>query len=38
MMSNDFEGDKEFSNWASETLLAELEKFGALGGIISNNA
>ena len=37
-MSNDFEGDKEFSNWASETLLAELEKFGALGGIISNNA
>ena len=37
MMSEDFDGDKEFSNWASETLLAELEKFGALGGVATNN-
>ena len=36
MMSEDFDGDKEFSNWASETLLAELEKFGALGGVAAN--
>ena len=38
MMSEDFDGDKEFSNWASETLLAELEKFGALGGVAANNS
>ena len=38
MMSDDFDGDKEFSTWASETLLAELEKFGALGGSIINVA
>lgn len=38
MMSEDFDGDKEFSTWASETLLAELEKFGALGGSIMNVA
>jgi len=38
MMSADFDGDKEFSTWASETLLAELEKFGALGGTINNVA
>lgn len=38
MMTEDFDGDKEFSTWASETLLAELEKFGALGGSIMNVA
>ena len=38
MMSEDFDGDKEFSSWASETLLAELEKFGALGGSLMNVA
>ena len=38
MMSEGFNGDKEFSTWASETLLAELEKFGALGGSIINTA
>ena len=38
MLSDDFNGHKEFSNWAGETLLAELEKVGACGGIISHKA
>lgn len=36
MMAEDFGGDKEFSSWASETLLAELERVGAGGGSIIN--
>lgn len=36
MVSSEFEGNNEYGRWASETLLSELEKVGALGGSISN--
>jgi hypothetical protein len=32
MVSSDFDGDKEYGQWACDTLLTELEKVGALGG------
>jgi len=36
MVSSEFEGDKEYGQWASDTLLDELEKVGALGGSYKN--
>jgi hypothetical protein len=36
MMSANFGGDQKLSQWASETLLVELEKVGAGGGSIQN--
>lgn len=36
MMSQDCDGHGEFCAWAGETLLAELEKVGACGGITIN--
>lgn len=38
MMSPNFGGDQKISQWASETLLLELEKVGAGGGSIQNVA
>ena len=36
MQTDEWEGEKEFGLWASETLLAELEKVGAAGGSVQN--
>lgn len=36
MVSSEFGGSDEYGQWASETLLAELEKFGAAGGVSRN--
>ena len=36
MVSSEFEGNGEYGQWASDTLLTELEKFGALGGSVQN--
>lgn len=36
MVSSEFDGDKEYGQWASDTLLTELEKVGALGGTYKN--
>lgn len=36
MVSSEFGGDEEYCQWASESLLAELEKVGASGGSIKN--
>jgi hypothetical protein len=36
MVSSEFEGNKEYGQWASDTLLDELEKVGALGGSYKN--
>ena len=38
MMTDEWKGEPEFSAWASETLLAELEKVGAAGSSLSNQA
>lgn len=38
METDDWMGETEFSSWASETLLAELEKIGAAGASIKNQA
>jgi hypothetical protein len=36
MQTDEWKGDKEFGMWASETLLAELEKVGAAGASLQN--
>ena len=36
MVTDDWKGEKEFSAWASETLLSELEKVGAAGASLKN--
>jgi hypothetical protein len=36
MVSSEFGGSDEYGQWASETLLTELEKFGAAGGVRKN--
>ena len=36
MQTDDWKGDKEFGLWASEALLAELEKVGAAGASLQN--
>lgn len=36
MVSSEFDGDKEYGQWACDTLLTELEKVGALGGTKRN--
>jgi hypothetical protein len=36
MVSSEFGGSDEYGQWASETLLTELEKFGAAGGVKRN--
>lgn len=38
MMTEEWKGEPEFSTWASETLMAELEKVGAVGSSIKNQA
>ena len=38
MQTDDFKGDKEFGAWASEILSAELEKVGAAGATLKNQA
>jgi hypothetical protein len=38
MMTDEWKGEPEFSAWASETLLAELEKVGAAGASLKNQA
>ncbi|KAL7573318.1 hypothetical protein ACA910_011682 [Epithemia clementina (nom. ined.)] len=36
MQTDEWKGDKEFGMWASEALLAELEKVGAAGASLQN--
>lgn len=36
LVSDEFDGDKEYGQWACDTLLAELEKVGAMGGTVYN--
>eukprot|EP00523_Entomoneis_sp_CCMP467_P002037 CAMPEP_0168755206 /NCGR_PEP_ID=MMETSP0724-20121128/19935_1 /TAXON_ID=265536 /ORGANISM="Amphiprora sp., Strain CCMP467" /LENGTH=1976 /DNA_ID=CAMNT_0008803785 /DNA_START=458 /DNA_END=6388 /DNA_ORIENTATION=- len=36
MVTDEWKGDKDFGEWSSETLLAELEKVGAAGGASKN--
>jgi hypothetical protein len=38
MMTDEWKGEPEFSAWASETLLAELEIVGAVGSSLKNQA
>ena len=38
MMTDDWTGEPEFSAWASETLLTELERVGAAGASLRNQA
>jgi len=38
MITDEWTGASEFSAWASETLLAELEKIGAAGASLKNRA
>jgi len=38
LQTDDWKGDKEFGVWASEILLAELEKVGAAGAALKNQA
>lgn len=38
MVTEEWSGEPEFSTWASETLLAELEKVGAAGASFRNQA
>jgi hypothetical protein len=38
MLTDEWKGEPEFSAWASETLLAELEKVGAAGASLKNQA
>lgn len=38
MTTDEWNGERDFSSWASETLLAELEKVGAAGASAMNQA
>jgi len=38
LVSNEYTGDKEYGSWVSDTLLSELEKFGAAGAAQRNLA
>lgn len=38
LQTDDWKGNKEFGSWASEVLLAELEKVGAAGATLKNQA
>ena len=38
MQTDDWKGDSEFGKWAGEVLLSELEKVGAAGAALKNQA
>jgi hypothetical protein len=38
MITDEWKGESQFSAWASETLLSELEKVGAAGASLKNQA